>query len=117
MRTIYRIILSLAFCILYSMNVSASTTLSITELVKHPLNLSIEDLERFQTVRIQLNEVMKDGTYRGAFFYRGVTLRNLLDTAIIEKKVKTFSKNIDMAIKVKNREGNRGWREIYPDTF
>jgi hypothetical protein len=98
------------------MNVSAADTFSISGLVKQPLSLGIDDLARFQTVRVQLNEVMKDKTYKGAFYYNGVTLRNLLDIASIEKKVKTSSKNIDLAIKITNKEGKSvvlSWGEVY----
>lgn len=100
-------------CLIYA---KSETAISVTGQVKQLLSLSADDLGRFQTVRVQLNEVMKDGTYRGAFYYHGVTLRNLLDTAVIEKKDKTFSKAIDMAVKVRNRDGKEivlSWGEIY----
>jgi hypothetical protein len=103
-------------CVLSAVNASAGSTFSITGVVKQPINLGIEDLARFQTVRVQLNEVMKDKSYKGAFYYNGVTLRSLLDTASIEKKVKSGSKDIDLAIKVTNREGKAvvlSWGEIY----
>lgn len=100
-------------CLIFA---GSKSTISIKGLVKQPLSLSADDLERFQKVTVQLNEIMKDGTYRGVFYYQGVTLRNLIDTAVIEKKDKTFLKQIDMAIKVRNREGNEvvlSWGEIY----
>ena len=93
-----------------------SNAIKISGLVKQPLNIGIEDLERFQTVRVQLNEVMKDKTYKGAFYYQGVALRTLLDTADIEKKFKTVSKNIDLAVKISNKEGKSivlSWGEVY----
>jgi len=111
------IIFILVSC-LFSLNGigAEASSVSISGLVKQPLNLGMEDLDRFQTVRVQLNDIMKDKTYRGAYYYHGVTLRSLLDTAVIEKKVKTNSKDIDLAIKVSNREGKSvvlSWGEIY----
>ncbi|MBN1627107.1 MAG: hypothetical protein JW944_11335 [Deltaproteobacteria bacterium] len=100
-------------CLIFAEN---QASIAVTGMVKQPLTLAMEDLARFQTVKVQLNEVMKDGTFRGVFYYQGVTLRNLLDTAIIEKKDKSFSKHIDMAIKIRNREGKEvvlSWGEIY----
>jgi hypothetical protein len=104
------------FLIFNSVSVFASTTLSIGGLVRQPLNLASDDFDKFQTVTVQLNEVMRDKTYCGAFFYRGVTLRNLLDIASIEKKGIGKSKNIDLAIKVRNKAGKEvvlSWGEIY----
>jgi len=100
-------------CLIFA---ESETTISVTGQVKQPLSLSADDLGRFQTVRIQLNEVKKDKTYKGAFYYQGVALRTILDTAAIEKKMKTFSKDIDLAVKVTNREGRSivlSWGEIY----
>jgi hypothetical protein len=109
--------LLLMVCFLFiAMSVSASTVLNITGEVRQPLSIDVADLDRFQTVQVQLNEVLKDKTYKGAFFYRGVALRALLDVASIEKKAKTSSKGIDLAIKITNREGKSvvlSWGEIY----
>ena len=58
-------ILFVALLMLVSSSVYASS-ISITGTVKQPLNLSMEDLCRFKTVRIQLNEILKDKSYRGA---------------------------------------------------
>jgi hypothetical protein len=115
MKTRYQILLSIAFLILNAGSVYAATTLNIGGLVRQPLNLTSDDLNKFQTVTVQLNEVMRDKTYRGAFFYRGVTLRSLLDLAFIEKKATGKSKNIDLAIKVRNKKGEEvvlSWGEI-----
>jgi precorrin-4 methylase/DMSO/TMAO reductase YedYZ molybdopterin-dependent catalytic subunit len=90
--------------------------ISVTGSVKQPLNLSIEDLSWFKTTRVQLNEVLKDGSYRGAWFYNGVSLRTLLETAYVEKEETAFSKAIDMAILVRNNEGQKvvlSWGEIF----
>lgn len=91
-------------------------SVSITGTVKQPLNLSIEDLCRFKTVRIQLNEILKDRSYRGAWFYTGVPLRTLLETAYIEKEETAYKKAIDLAVLVRNKDGKEvalSWGEIF----
>jgi hypothetical protein len=116
MKTRCFILLLSALCFLNVMTATAATNINITGLVKQPLNLGIEDLGRFLTVKVQLNEVMRDKTYRGAFYYQGVTLRALLDTASIEQKGKTNAKNIGLAIKITNKEGKSvvlSWGEVY----
>ncbi len=84
---------------------ASSRSISVSGVVRQPLNLSLEDLHQFQTVRVQLNEVLKDRSYRGAWYYRGVTLRTLLETAFIEKEESSLKKPLDLAILVRNREG------------
>ncbi len=89
---------------------------SITGSVKQPLNLSVEDLAWFNPIRVQLNEVMKDGSYRGAWLYSGVPLKALLETAFIEKEETAFSKKTDLAVLVRNSEGQEvalSWGEIF----
>jgi hypothetical protein len=113
--TILSLFLAILFfaCLIFA---ESKASISITGLVKQPLSLSADDLGRFQSVTVQLNEVLKDKTYKGAYYYKGVALRTLLDTAFIEKKVKTFSKDIDLAIKVIDREGRSvvlSWGEVY----
>ncbi len=91
-------------------------SISITGAVKQPLNLSSEDLASFQTARVQLNEVLKDNSYRGAWMYRGVPLRNILEAAYIEKEETEFSKPLDLAAVVRNRIGEEialSWGEIF----
>ncbi len=91
-------------------------SLSITGLVKQPLNLSLIDLQAYQSIEVQLNEVLENGDYRGAFFYRGVPLRTLLETACIQKEENNFRKRVDLAILVKNREGKQvmlSWGEVF----
>jgi hypothetical protein len=93
-----------------------SPLISVTGLVSRPLNLSLEDLDRFQTVHVQLNEVMKDKSYRGVFYYQGVPLREILGLASIEKKDTDFPKNIDLAVLIRNRQGREvvlSWGEIF----
>lgn len=95
---------------------ASSRSISVSGVVRQPLNLSLEDLHQFQTVRVQLNEVLKDRSYRGAWYYRGVTLRTLLETAFIEKEESSLKKPLDLAILVRNREGKEvalSWGEIF----
>jgi precorrin-4 methylase len=90
--------------------------LSITGLVKQPLNLTVEDLERCQSISVQLNEVTKAGAYRGVFYYSGVPLRTLLELASIEKEETAFKKKVDLAILVRNRQGKQvaiSWGEVF----
>ena len=95
---------------------SPGTCLSITGLVRQPLNLTMEDMVGFQNVTVQLNEIMKDGTFKGVFYYRGVPLRTLLDMAFIEKEETAFSKKTDIAILARGRDGKEvalSWGEIF----
>jgi len=61
-------------------------------------------------------EVTSNGRYRGIFVYKGISLRDLLELAHIQKKDKGFSKLIDTGIVVENREGKKvfiSWGEIF----
>ncbi len=102
----------------YSQTLTAGGTdsLSITGVVRQPLNLTIDDLEAHQSVMVQLNEVMKDGEFRGVFNYRGVPLRTLLELASVRKQETGFSKPVDLAILVCNRQGKKvalSWGEVF----
>lgn len=90
--------------------------ISVAGAVKNPLNLSMEALGGFRTVRVQLNEIMKDGAYRGSWFYEGVPLRTLLETAFVEKEESGYPKAIDVAVVVRGGEGREvalSWGEIF----
>ncbi len=90
--------------------------LSISGAVRQPLNLSLKDLQEYQSTSVQLNEIMTDGQYNGVFYYRGVPLRTLLKTAYIEKEETTFFKRTDLAVVVRNSRGGRvtlSWGEIF----
>ena len=92
------------------------TSLSITGAVIHPLNLTMEDIGRYQTIETQLNEVTKDGTFKGTFNYRGVPLQTLLELAGIQKEDIDFPKLVDLAILVRNQEGSQvvlSWGEVF----
>jgi hypothetical protein len=93
-----------------------SNVIRISGSVKQPLNLSIEDLRRFESVTARLNEVSADKSFHGAFSYRGVPLRTLLNLAAVEKEKSDFSKSVDLAIVVKNTDGHQtvlSWGELY----
>jgi len=93
-----------------------SPSLSITGLVKQPMNLSLEDLRAYQSIEVQFNELFKDGIYTGSFYYRGVPLRALLETAAIRKEEGAFNKPVDLAILIKNKKGKQtilSWGEVF----
>ena len=57
------------FVILLSVNglTASSPAIRITGSVKQPLNVSMEDLSRFESVTARLNEVSTDNNFHGAF--------------------------------------------------
>ncbi|MBN1930255.1 MAG: hypothetical protein JW786_01425 [Desulfobacterales bacterium] len=93
-----------------------SSTLNITGLVKHPLNLTLEDLKGFDSIKVQLNEIMQDGSFRGVFYYRGIPLKALLELSCIEKEETAFNKKVDLAIRIKDKNGKEvalSWGEVF----
>jgi hypothetical protein len=91
-------------------------SLTVKGLVEKPLKLNMQEINRLPSVRVQLNEIMKDGDFQGVFTYRGVPLRNILEKAKIQKKRKHFYKGIDLALVVRNKEGKQvtlSWGEIF----
>lgn len=95
---------------------ASSPALTIGGAVRQPLNLSNEDLARFDTVTVRLNDLTRDKRFNGVFMYRGVPLRNLLEMAAIAKEGPGFWKSTDLAIVVRNREGKRtvlSWGEVF----
>jgi DMSO/TMAO reductase YedYZ molybdopterin-dependent catalytic subunit len=89
---------------------------SITGVVRQPLNLTMSDLAKFGTVRVRLNEVASDQSYHGAFYLQGVPLATLLDLATIQKEESEYSKPTDLAVVVRNREGRQvvlSWGEVF----
>ena len=94
----------------------SSKAINITGAVKQPLNLSPEDMNKFTQVRVRLNEVTRDNSFHGSFYYWGVPLRALLELADIRKVETDFSKAIDLAIVVRNKEGKQivlSWGEVF----
>lgn len=93
-----------------------SPTLSITGAVRQPLNLSLEDLQKMETVSVRLNEVTRDQQYSGAFNFRGIPLKTLLELAFVQKEESGFSKETDLAIVVRNKDGKQtvlSWGEVF----
>lgn len=102
--------------LLFSVPAWAQGTISITGLVKQPLNMTLENLSACQSVEAQLNGIFEDGRYRGVFRYRGVPLRDLLEMATISKEETDFPKCVDLAILVRNKEGRQvalSWGEVF----
>ena len=67
-----------------------SPAISITGSVRQPLNLTLEDLQKLETVTVRLNEVTRDHQYNGAFYYRGIPLKTLLELALCSKRRNGF---------------------------
>jgi precorrin-4 methylase len=94
----------------------SSPTISITGAVRQPLNLSLEDLQKLETVTVRLNEVTKDRQYNGAFYFRGIPLKTVLELASVQKEETSFSKQVDLAILVRNKDGKQvvlSWGEVF----
>ncbi|MGD9333993.1 MAG: hypothetical protein PVJ50_03295 [Desulfobacterales bacterium] len=92
------------------------STLSITGRVKQSLHLTRQDLNRFDAIRVQLNEVMSDGSFQGVFHCSGVPLKSLLELAGVEKEETAFGKKVDLAILVLNKKGIQvalSWGEVF----
>jgi precorrin-4 methylase/DMSO/TMAO reductase YedYZ molybdopterin-dependent catalytic subunit len=84
--------------------------------VKQPLNLTLEDLKKFETVTVRLNEITRDHQFNGVFHYRGIPLKTLLELAFVEKEEAAFTKPIDLAIVVRNKNGKQtvlSWGEVF----
>jgi DMSO/TMAO reductase YedYZ molybdopterin-dependent catalytic subunit len=103
-------------CLVCGPCTASPSTLAITGLVRQPLNLTRQDLEGFDAIRVQLNEVMSDGSFRGVFHYKGVPLKSLLELANVEKEETAFGKKVDLAILVRNKKGVQvalSWGEVF----
>ncbi|MEW6584586.1 MAG: hypothetical protein AB1442_03130 [Nitrospirota bacterium] len=95
---------------------SSSPSIRVAGVVKQPLNLTIDDLRHFESVSVRLNEVTIDNIFHGAFSYRGVSLRTLLELAAVQKEETDFFKPVDLAVVVKNKHGKQtvlSWGEVF----
>jgi DMSO/TMAO reductase YedYZ molybdopterin-dependent catalytic subunit len=117
--TIRCMVMSL-LCLVLPLNSAASgasgSSINISGSVAHQLALTSDDLSSFQSVEVRLNEVTSDKNYHGAFYYRGVPLKTLLQLADIRKGKTEFVKRIDLAVAVRSREGKQvvlSWGEIF----
>ena len=78
--------------------------------------MTVEELSRFQSVEILLNEVDRDSNFHGVYRHQAVPLRTLLDMAEVIKQDQPFEKPIDLAIRVTDTSGKQvvlSWGEIY----
>lgn len=90
--------------------------LTITGLVKRPLTLTVEDLAKFQSAAVRINDIRKGGAFHGVFTTQGVPLRNLLEVALVEKEASSYAKPVDLAIVVRDRNGKKvalSWGEVF----
>jgi precorrin-4 methylase/DMSO/TMAO reductase YedYZ molybdopterin-dependent catalytic subunit len=117
---IKRILITLISLLIVSFPVKGWTasipSIGITGVVRQPLNLSMDDLRKFESVSVRLNEVTVDKSFHGVFLYRGVPLKTILELATVQKEETDFIKPIDLAIKVRNREGKQtvlSWGEVF----
>jgi len=94
----------------------SSSGFSIIGAVKQPIRLTPEDLAKFQSIHVRLNEVDSGKNFHGAFNYQGVPLRSLLELACIQKEENEFAEPLDMAIVIRNKVGKQvvlSWGEIF----
>jgi len=117
MNVIKALITALLFLPVFPLNGwSSQSPLTVTGLVRQPLSLSLSDLAGFQPATVRTNDIRKDGTYHGVFTTQGVPLKNLLEVASIRKEGTGFSKNLDLAIVLRNKEGKKvtlSWGEVF----
>jgi len=83
--------------------------IKITGIVKEPLELSMADLDHYQSIQARQNGVMRDGGFRGVFCYRGFPLSALLELARIQKKGSRVYK-IDRSGHFGPQQGRKGGR-------
>ncbi len=94
----------------------AQSVISITGEVKQPLYMSMDDLKKFDSDCVRLNEVSKDKSFHGVFYFHGPSLQTLLDLAGVRKEASAFPKLVDLAIVVRNKKGEQvvlSWGEIF----
>jgi precorrin-4 methylase/DMSO/TMAO reductase YedYZ molybdopterin-dependent catalytic subunit len=112
----YLYLLIVVFAATMTALTSPVLALSIGGAVRQPLNLTSEDLLNAGQAEVRLSEVTRDGKFKGVFVFRGVPLRNLLQMATIQKEVEGYSKPIDLAIVVTDKNGKRAvlsWGEVF----
>jgi hypothetical protein len=95
---------------------ASSAELTISGSVKKTVHLNLEELSKMQPISVRLNELDQGKNFRGAFTYQGIPIRTLLDQAGIQKENADFSKQIDLAVVVRNKAGQQtvlSWGEIF----
>jgi len=116
--TVVSLFLTIFLSFVYAVSgwAGSSPAISITGAIRQPLNLTLEDLQRFEAVTVRLNEVTMDRQYHGAFYLRGIPLKTLLELAAVQKEEAGFSKQVDLAILVRNKDGKEvvlSWGEVF----
>lgn len=109
-----QICIMLLFAMLFAPSLSSALTLA--GVVRQPMNLTRDDLARFESTEVRLTDFTADKQFNGVFVYRGVPLKALLQTATVQKDEGGFSKPIDLAIVVRNRNGRTtvlSWGEVF----
>lgn len=109
------LILPVCFLLLPLDGAEVQWRIGITGLVKQPLSLSAKDLESMNPATVRITEMSRAKEFRGVFHYRGVSLKQLLETASVSKEGSDFHKAIDLAIIVRNKDGVRSalsWGEV-----
>ncbi|HJX30323.1 MAG TPA: hypothetical protein VJ624_00515, partial [Thermodesulfobacteriota bacterium] len=94
----------------------AQSVISITGEVKQPLYMNRDDLKKFDSACVRLNEVTKDKKFHGVFYFHGPSLQTVLDLAEVKKDESAFPKPVDLAIVVRNKKGEQivlSWGEIF----
>jgi len=94
---------------------ATESVVTVTGLVKHPQRLALEDLANYRSLTVRNTEVASGGAFNGVFSYQGIPLQHLLQAAGVAKEGGDFSKAIDLAIEVRNRQGQRtllSWSEV-----
>ena len=94
----------------------AQEILTITGLVKRPMTLTADDLAKFRSATVRINDIKKNGDFRGVFTTQGVPLKNLLEVALVEKEASSYAKPVDLAIVVRNKAGKKitlSWGEVF----
>lgn len=90
--------------------------ISISGAVKQPIRLTLENMSKFQSINVRLNEVDSQQNFQGVFNYQGVPLRTILELAYIQKEEASFLKFLDVAIVVRNKVGKQivlSWGEVF----
>lgn len=98
------------------MGTSEAHALTIGGAVRQPLNVDVDNLVQFGIVQARVTEVNQAGHYEGVFDYQGVPLKALLEVATVQKDTTGYSKLINLAIVVRNREGKTvalSWGEVF----
>ena len=94
----------------------SQSVISITGEVKQPLYITMNDLKKFDSDWVRLNEVTKDKKFHGVFYFHGPSLQTLLDFAGVRKEESAFPKLVDLAIVVRNKKGEQvvlSWGEVF----